>query len=57
MNKKLLFLCLILLVGFQACKNKSSQTTENDADAVVKLVSPDNLGELVNLLHNEAKVI
>ncbi|WP_316850296.1 M28 family peptidase [Pedobacter agri] len=40
MNKKLLFLCLILLVGFQACKNKSSQTTENDADAVVKLVSP-----------------
>lgn len=28
------------MLGFQACKNKSNQTTENEADATVKLVSP-----------------
>jgi electron transfer flavoprotein beta subunit len=28
-----------------------------NAKSAVKMISPDNMDELVNLLHNEAKVI
>lgn len=41
MNKKVLILPLIALLGFQACKNKSDQSTETGDRAAIKLLSPD----------------
>lgn len=41
MNKKVLILPLIAILGFQACKNKSDQSTETEDTVAIKLVSPD----------------
>jgi electron transfer flavoprotein beta subunit len=40
-----------------ATETKSIQFEKPAAKSAVKLISPDNLDELINLLHNEAKVI
>ena len=49
---------LTVLDPIEATKETSSVKFEKPAPkGAVKLVSPDNLDELINLLHNEAKVI
>ena len=40
-----------------AAKSQSIKFERPAPKSAVKLVSPDNLDELINLLHNEAKVI
>ncbi|RZJ58130.1 MAG: electron transfer flavoprotein beta subunit/FixA family protein, partial [Flavobacterium sp.] len=49
---------LTVLEPVAADSNTKSVSFEKPAPkSAVKLISPDNLDELVNLLHNEAKVI
>ena len=38
-------------------KTKAVKFEKPAPKSAVKLISPDNLDELINLLHNEAKVI
>ena len=40
-----------------ASETKAVKFEKPAAKSAVKLISPDNLDELINLLHNEAKVI
>ena len=40
-----------------AAATKAVKYEKPAAKSAVKLISPDNLDELINLLHNEAKVI
>jgi Zn-dependent M28 family amino/carboxypeptidase len=41
MNKKLLILPLLTLIGLEACQNKTNQNTDNSDEQTVSLSSPD----------------